>query len=565
LDHGQRVGPPERPDHYRLIRILGEGGEGQVWEAEEEISADRWASVALKIQGTVRPDEDLTAWPRYGSLLRHLDSIAGVVRVKETFLGAGPHRPGQSAVTDVDAGAPETRSVPGTTPLYRYVVMAYVRGETFRHWLDRNPDAPVEARFRALLPVASAVDAMHSGRHLPTPVVHGDIKPDNIILPADGSSVLVDLGATRTVDDLRRVGRTQPYAAPELFLPDAMSTPEADRFAFVATVVHAVLGHPPPVRRTGPNLDAVERQLTVSDLGSTRPDIVQALVRALRAAPPERPVPLADWLAAMLDETAPLSTPPLAPPPRSTPPGTFSADQAPPARSRRPPARLAAKIMAGVLLSILVGVGIAVANGIGPHFRRAEAPATPSGAASADAQATQAVEVASTPPGTAVATTAAAPSASGTPTRTPPPGPSPKPPTPKAPGGQPAAAAVTATMRCTPSCRTSERTLFLEGAIAGSLATDHSLMMFTHQGGKYFAGSPVYPSGGAWTGQVYVGNDTGAAPGYTYNACLYEIDRTFRADLDARGNAALNQGLDRVPTSGTAAELACQTVIWTRP
>lgn len=73
------------------------------------------------------------------------------------------------------------------------------------------------------------------------------------------------------------------------------------------------------------------------------------------------------------------------------------------------------------------------------------------------------------------------------------------------------------------------------------------------------------PVDGAWSGAVHLGSANGTEPRYTYAGCLYRIDRTFAADLKALGDDRLNQGLEAIPTKGTAVELACRTLVWNRP
>jgi hypothetical protein len=92
--------------------------------------------------------------------------------------------------------------------------------------------------------------------------------------------------------------------------------------------------------------------------------------------------------------------------------------------------------------------------------------------------------------------------------------------------------------------------------------------MFSRDRGSnlYYLASPVNPADGKWTGQVYVGNDKASgSPTLSYDVCLYYIDAVFKADLDARGAQALNSGLTKVPTVGTADPLACRLVTWNRP
>ncbi|WP_345477824.1 hypothetical protein [Actinoplanes auranticolor] len=128
-------------------------------------------------------------------------------------------------------------------------------------------------------------------------------------------------------------------------------------------------------------------------------------------------------------------------------------------------------------------------------------------------------------------------------------------------------AAVSASMNCTPSsCETSEKIMALGGAFNGAPAGGHQLMLFVQApDGRHYPGSKGLVSGSRWSGKVHVGSDNGQESSFTYAACLYDIDQTFAADLDARSETELNSGLTRVPTTGTAVALACEQLRWNRP
>ena len=69
------------------------------------------------------------------------------------------------------------------------MVMNRVEGMTLDAWLDENPDASPAERLKTLLPVAAALDIMHTGHATGgTPVIHGDIKPSNILIRPSGES-----------------------------------------------------------------------------------------------------------------------------------------------------------------------------------------------------------------------------------------------------------------------------------------------------------------------------------------------------------------------------------------
>lgn len=278
------VGPESAPDTYQLVTCLGGGAEGEVWTAVLPLSAEGRRNVAVKILPPGTDGDDETNWINHGHLLRSI-AHPGLVRVIEVFSGPSKHRTGQTTGTKA-----------------RYVIMDLVEGVTLREWLDDNPGAGASQRLRALVTVAAALDEMHSGAQTAVPVAHGDVKPSNIILRPDGSTVLVDLGLTRLADGAGRVGRSRPYAAPELFQPGAGTTPEADRFAFAATVVHALLGEPAPVYpEHGPDLNQVVARLQANPLTARRPILVNKVMEVLAAPPAQRPANLRTWLSSLTD------------------------------------------------------------------------------------------------------------------------------------------------------------------------------------------------------------------------------------------------------------------------
>lgn len=286
------VGPASAPDKYKLSQCLGAGGEGEVWTAELRLSEQGRRQVAVKILRDDRIGRDDASWERHADLLRSVGH-PGLVRVLEVFTGCRKHR-----LTE------------RPTALFRYVVMDLVHGETLRDWLSENPNTTLTHRFRVLNNVAAALDEMHSGDQTVVPIAHGDVKPGNIVIQGDGSTVLVDLGLMRISDGTVVAGATVPYAAPELFRPGAMTTPEADRFAFAATVVHTILGEPPPVSVSapGPDLDAIAERLRVHPLSARRPHLQRHVMQALTVPPEQRPECLSRWLSMLIDNLSQTTT-----------------------------------------------------------------------------------------------------------------------------------------------------------------------------------------------------------------------------------------------------------------
>ncbi|MFP5224099.1 MAG: PASTA domain-containing protein [Actinomycetota bacterium] len=170
-------------DRYRLIEPLARGGVAWVWRAHDE-TLDR--AVAIKI---VRADAD----PVLSERLRAEAQAAAKVR-----------HTGVIAVYDS-----------GTHDGVPFIAMELVEGETLRSLLQREGKLPHGEVSRIGHEVAAALDALHRAG-----LMHGDLKPENIMATPDGAMKITDLGLARAVwqkgaDTSEQVFGTPGYLAPE--------------------------------------------------------------------------------------------------------------------------------------------------------------------------------------------------------------------------------------------------------------------------------------------------------------------------------------------------------------
>ena len=136
--------------------------------------------------------------------------------------------------------------------------------------------------------LAQTLDHLHG--HAP-PVVHGDVKPENVVVTGDGRVVLVDFGAAMRVgDDRERLG-TPGFSAPEVLAGEAL-TPAADVYSLAALTVFLLTGVAPKLGTSWPTAFAdhdlarleriVRRGLTWDPLG--RPWSASEFAARLREA-----------------------------------------------------------------------------------------------------------------------------------------------------------------------------------------------------------------------------------------------------------------------------------------
>jgi serine/threonine protein kinase len=284
---------------YKLARLLGEGGMGQVWAAHDP-DLDR--DVALKL---LRAEN---AAPQLRTLL--LREARAMARLKHP-----------NVLTVYEVGSEGDRD---------YIAMELVDGLNLDQWLATTP--PRQDVWHALLAAGRGLAAAHRAG-----LVHRDFKPHNVLRSRDGRVLVTDFGLARGVGDepvqpvpasldtpialdvtldaqgkdsvldspLTQTGAligTPAYMAPEQYTgspPD----PRTDQFAFCVTVWQALTGERP---FQGQTLDELRRQTSrgVKDLKTKLPARVRGvLVRGLDPDPARRWDDLDDLIAALEKHT----------------------------------------------------------------------------------------------------------------------------------------------------------------------------------------------------------------------------------------------------------------------
>ena len=177
---------------YRLLRLLGAGGMGEVWLAQRTDGLVEHQVAIKRVHGqTTRLTDRLLSERKLLARLSH----PGIAR----FMDAG-----------VDAAnAP-------------WLAMEYVDGVTITQWVSEQ-NLSLIARLELFRKVCAAVE--HAHRHL---IVHRDIKPNNVLVDRDGQPKLLDFGIAKLLDggsgEFTVNAMTPAYAAPEQLRAEEVST-----------------------------------------------------------------------------------------------------------------------------------------------------------------------------------------------------------------------------------------------------------------------------------------------------------------------------------------------------
>ena len=202
---------------YRLIQVIGAGGMGRVWLAEDELLQRR---VAVKeIAGA-----DGASPAMVPDVRSHT--------IREARAAARLDHPGIVKVFDVLS-----------EPDRSWIVMEYVESRSLHEAIRADGPLSHQSAARIGLAVLLALRAAHAGG-----VLHRDVKPHNVLLGDDGRVVLTDFGVATTGDsDGGPVIGSPNYVAPERLRPGATGA-AADMWSLGATLYTATEGMAPFAR-----------------------------------------------------------------------------------------------------------------------------------------------------------------------------------------------------------------------------------------------------------------------------------------------------------------------------
>ena len=210
-------------DRYRLLRLLGRGGFSEVWLVSDEKTGLR---VAVKVYAPGSGlDED--------GVRLFTEELSIVYNLNHSNLLKPQH-------FDECGGCP-------------YLVLPYCERGSSQRLIGKLTE---EEAWRFLHDVSAGLEYLHAKE---PPVIHQDIKPDNVLLEASGTFMITDFGiSTRARSTLRRSvshaehsGGTMEYMGPERFGEKPAPIKASDIWSLGATLFELLTGSVPFVQLGG--------------------------------------------------------------------------------------------------------------------------------------------------------------------------------------------------------------------------------------------------------------------------------------------------------------------------
>jgi serine/threonine protein kinase len=264
--------------HYRIVRLIGRGGMGIVYWAEDTHLQRPVAIKVLRQRSADNPEvrQRFLREARAMAAIKH-DHIAVIYQVSEAAVGDGEGMP--------------------------YLAMEMLDGENLDTWMRSNPRAPVQWIARLGREAAEGLAAAHA-----CGLLHRDIKPANLWLEAPAgwaqttlgvrpplSSVgrikLLDFGLAQPFDedgDEESVMGTPAYMAPEQLRGDPLDH-RCDLFGLGCVLYQMTTGQHPFPRRERGNTAPWQRFPTPTPVRELRPEVPPRLAGLIERMLSERP------------------------------------------------------------------------------------------------------------------------------------------------------------------------------------------------------------------------------------------------------------------------------------
>jgi serine/threonine protein kinase len=286
--HRKRLCPGHFIAGYSIVREIGHGGFGIVYEAINPVTEDRAAIKQFYPQV-------IASWIEGTIVVNRTDDKEVVERVLKRFE--------DEARLQYRFNHPNILKVKNFVRADNtgYQISEYIDGTPLSEFLKQYgtvfPDA--EMFRRVMQPIADAVGYVHRMK-----VLHRDISPDNILIERSGRAVLVDFGAAK-LDLLRspKISSIVPYK--EAYAPVEQQVPAAERPEGFYTDIYALAGTMYCALSGSPPQRAIERRLASRDpyvplaqIAKVKcPEAVYAAIdRALALPAEDRPQAMEDFI-----------------------------------------------------------------------------------------------------------------------------------------------------------------------------------------------------------------------------------------------------------------------------
>ena len=237
-------------ERFRLEEQIGSGGMSTVYRAFDP-TLERWVAIKL-MHRDISTDPD--------QLERFRREARAVARLSH------PH-----VVTVIDFG--EDSGTP-------YIVFELVEGETLKERIKRLGRLPVDEAVAYAIEIGRALSAAHAER-----LVHRDIKPQNVLIDANGRAKVTDFGIARSLEahgltaDGRVLGTTD-YVSPEQAMGHQV-TEQSDVYSLGVVLFEMLTGDTPFKAETQVAVAMKHVREPLPDLQLRRPEVSSALAAAL--------------------------------------------------------------------------------------------------------------------------------------------------------------------------------------------------------------------------------------------------------------------------------------------
>ena len=248
---------------YRLDEEIGKGGMSTVYRAFDTV-LERPVAIKLMHREIASDSDQLERFRREARAVAQL-SHAHIV----TVIDAGE---------EVDEGGGSTGG--GSTP---YIVFEYVDGETLKALIRRTGPLEITEAIAYAIEIARALGAAHEHH-----IVHRDVKPQNVLLTAEGTAKITDFGIARTLTEegLTLDGRvlgTTDYVSPEQALGHKV-TGQSDIYS-LGVVLYEMLTGAIPFTGDSPVAVAMRHvREEIPDVQYRRPEVSAATAAVVERA-----------------------------------------------------------------------------------------------------------------------------------------------------------------------------------------------------------------------------------------------------------------------------------------